>query len=78
MDDKGPPTDIDVTIDTTVDLEVITLTFMSKDGEVKVGFSIDEAQMLVHYLNEAVSTIILRKLELAPVPDLPEDEPTKH
>ena len=59
---KGP--EIDISIDTSEDFETITLSFMTEEKQMTVGFAIAEAQMLSVWLSEAINAVLVHKLEL--------------
>ena len=59
---KGP--EIDISIDTSEDFETITLSFMTEEKQMTVGFAIAEAQMLSVWLNEAITAVLVHKMEL--------------
>lgn len=65
--------EIDIIIDTSLDLETITLTFCLNDAKRTIEFSIPEAQMLHLWLGEAITKVIFHKLEQSL-----EIPPTKH
>ena len=46
MNDTPQQRSIDITVETSEDMEVITLSFTTKDGNISVGFALPEAQML--------------------------------
>ena len=53
--------DTEIIIDTDDDFKIITLTFIGTDSNITVAFSINDAQMLSSYLNEAIMSVILKQ-----------------
>ena len=63
-------TEVEIIIDTSEDHENIILTFIAEDKNISVGFSLGEAQLLSSYLSDALTNILLRKLNIEPSPDI--------
>ena len=67
MSDTIDKPEVEIAIDTSTDFETITLTFVTDEKNITIGFSLQEAQMLNSYLNEAVGSVMSHKLGLLSV-----------
>ena len=60
--------DLNISIDISEDNEILILNFETEDRCIKVGFSIQEAQLLSIMLGESVTSMLLNKMQLFPHP----------
>lgn len=56
----------DIEIKIYSDGDIISLQLVSDDRDIIIGFDVQEAQLLSIMLGEAVTTMLLEKLELLP------------
>jgi hypothetical protein len=66
--DEEDNEELAVTIDTDDNYEIITISFVSQERNVSIGFGIQEAQLLSLMLGEAVTAALLNKMQLFPDP----------
>jgi len=60
------PENVEIIIDTIEELDVITLTFDTSDKNLTIALSLGEAQFLSSWLNEAITKMTLKKLNIIP------------
>jgi hypothetical protein len=66
--------DVNVNIDIDNENKIIVLTFFAEDKQIRVGFNIQEAQLLQLMMGEAVTALLLDKMQIG----LPVTLETKH
>jgi hypothetical protein len=66
--DETGGTNINISIDISENNEILILNFKTEDRCIKVGFNIQEAQLLSIMLGESVTSMLLNKMQLFPHP----------